>query len=895
MKNKATEKQYHAPRKRITRALELITTTGNFGIGAQLILLMAALYLVSVYSYLLFHTLAEIISVVIAFGIFTVIWNSRKYAENDYFLIIGTAFAAAASIDVLHTLAYRGMGVFAISGANLPTQLWIAARYITGASIFAAPFLLRKQFAPKKILALYASITAAILSSIFYFKIFPAAFIEGIGLTPFKKISEYIICLLMIGGLWGLYRERHTFYKRIYHLLFLSIVGMILAELVFTLYGTVTDGLNLGGHLLKVAAFYLSYLAIVEMGIMKPYRTLFKELKDSEVALRESEGRYRTLIEYLPSGILVHRDGVILYANPEAIKILGAQKSEDLLGKNIMDRILPQYRNDIRERTKQIQEQTAHGTPKEMKIMRLDGQVIDIGSTALYVEYEGKPAVQAIIKDITEKKLADQKILHLASFPNLNPSCILELDFSGAVTFHNNSIDAALKKLKEEGNYSLFMPEDMDKILASAETHDEEPLYREVKVKDEIFGESVHVVQALRVVRIYANNITKRKEAEAKLEQHSKELEKAMEDLKKFQLAVSGASDHIVITDIDGHILYANKAVEKITGHSHKDIIGKRPSLWGNQMSKDFYDKLWQTIKEEKMPYSGEIVNIRKNGEKYVAQIEVAPLFDDEKNLYGFIGIERDITRLKEIDRAKTEFVSLASHQLRTPLSSISLSAELLLRGGEANMDDRQRHFVEEIRESAGHMTELVNALLNISRIELGTFVVKEEPMQVLDDVDKTIRELEFQIAAKRIRIAKQYDKDIPQILFDRGIFRMIFENLLTNAIKYTDEEGKVTVEVEQAGDDVILLKVKDTGCGIPKSQQDKIFTKLFRAENAKEMTTDGAGLGLYIAKSVAQKAGADLWFESEEGVGTTFFFSIPINRPVEESETMQVEGVAAQ
>jgi PAS domain S-box-containing protein len=155
------------------------------------------------------------------------------------------------------------------------------------------------------------------------------------------------------------------------------------------------------------------------------------------------------------------------------------------------------------------------------------------------------------------------------------------------------------------------------------------------------------------------------------IETEKNKIESLAGDLEKFKLAVDNASDHIVITDPDGVILYANRAVEKITGYSHSEVIGNKPSLWGKQMPEEFYNNLWKTIKEEKTNFIGELNNRRKNGEIYVAEASISPILNSNNKVIFFVGIERDITLLKEISDAKTEFVSVASHQLRTPLTGI--------------------------------------------------------------------------------------------------------------------------------------------------------------------------------------------------------------------------------
>jgi len=349
-------------------------------------------------------------------------------------------------------------------------------------------------------------------------------------------------------------------------------------------------------------------------------------------------------------------------------------------------------------------------------------------------------------------------------------------------------------------------------------------------------------------------------------------------DLQKFQLAVENASDHIIITNTDGNILYANKAAEIITGYSKKEMLGRKSGdLWGGKMDKAFYQKMWKTIKEEKKVFVGELTNKRKGGEKYEVQLRISPVLDEKGNEIFFVGIERDITREKQIDKAKTEFVSLASHQLRTPLTSINWYAEMLLSGDAGKLNDDQKQFVNEIHVGNQRMVDLVNALLNVSRIDLGTFAIEPALTNIVEIAKSVLAELKPQIQKKQIKVEEKYDKDMPLIKIDPKLTRIIFQNLLSNAVKYTPVKEKISLNVTKTKKD-LLIEVADNGYGIPKSQQSKIFTKLFRADNVQKKDVEGTGLGLYIVKSIIEKSGGKIWFESEENNGTTFFVTVPLS-----------------
>jgi len=349
-------------------------------------------------------------------------------------------------------------------------------------------------------------------------------------------------------------------------------------------------------------------------------------------------------------------------------------------------------------------------------------------------------------------------------------------------------------------------------------------------------------------------------------------------DLEKFKMAVDDASDHIVITDREGIVIYGNKALGKITGYSPEEAMGKKAAvLWKMPMPQEFYEKMWKRIKTEKKPYVGEIRNRRKSGEEYDAAISISPVLDKKGEIVFFVGIERDITKEKMIDRAKSEFVSLASHQLRTPLSSVNWYTEMLLAGDAGNINAEQKKYLEEVYHANKRMVDLVGALLNVSRLELGTFMIEPKMSDICEFANSVVVELQPMIERKKLKVITKYDNSLPQISVDPKLTRIIFQNLLSNAAKYTPENGNITLEIEKSGLDA-KITVTDTGCGIPEAVKSKVFTKLFRADNAREIDSDGTGLGLYIIKSIVDQSGGKIWFESAENKGTTFYVTIPLS-----------------
>lgn len=233
--------------------------------------------------------------------------------------------------------------------------------------------------------------------------------------------------------------------------------------------------------------------------------------------------------------------------------------------------------------------------------------------------------------------------------------------------------------------------------------------------------------------------------------------------------------------------------------------------------------------------------------------------------------------KLKEVDRAKSEFVSLASHQLRTPPSAIKWFAEMLLNEKAGKIiDERQKKYLQEIAYNNKRMIDLVNQLLNVSRVELGTFAIEPRPTDISNVAEEALEELAPQIVKKELNAIKDFDENMPLINTDPALLRIIFQNLISNAAKYTPEKGTIQLTIKKETEN-FFIKVADNGCGIPKNQQPKIFTKLFRADNAREIDPDGTGLGLYIVQSIVKEMGGAIRFESEENKGSAFYVVLPL------------------
>lgn len=234
-----------------------------------------------------------------------------------------------------------------------------------------------------------------------------------------------------------------------------------------------------------------------------------------------------------------------------------------------------------------------------------------------------------------------------------------------------------------------------------------------------------------------------------------------------------------------------------------------------------------------------------------------------------------DITRQKQIDQVKTEFVSLASHQLRTPISSLKWNIELLTSERTGTLNEKQQKYTEKIERAAERMDALVADFLNVSKLELGTFAPRAKQLDIKMQFESIFDEFIEKIESKGLQVLTNYDESIPTMVVDKRLFRMVMSNLISNAVKYTPNGGTVTVGYS-GNNRRITFTIADTGMGVPKADQEMLFTKLFRAKNAREQVPDGTGLGLYVVKQAVEVMKGEISFVSKENEGTTFEVVLP-------------------
>lgn len=235
-----------------------------------------------------------------------------------------------------------------------------------------------------------------------------------------------------------------------------------------------------------------------------------------------------------------------------------------------------------------------------------------------------------------------------------------------------------------------------------------------------------------------------------------------------------------------------------------------------------------------------------------------------------------DVTQQKAIDQAKSEFVALASHQLRTPIAAVRWNVELLQMKLKDSLGEKSAEYLTKIENNVSRMNNLINDFLSVSKLEIGTFATDKIEIKLDDFLDSVLEEHDPTIVSKQIKVLRTYDPEDFTIKTDERLLHIIANNLISNAVKYTNDSGAVEVSYISVGREVELT-VTDDGIGIPIGEQERLFSKFYRATNAQGHKAEGTGLGLYIVKEAVEKLGGRISVASEENVGTKFTVNLPV------------------
>lgn len=364
----------------------------------------------------------------------------------------------------------------------------------------------------------------------------------------------------------------------------------------------------------------------------------------------------------------------------------------------------------------------------------------------------------------------------------------------------------------------------------------------------------------------------------------SKELQKSIamdvavsSDQLYVQLYKNSPVPYLLI-DMEGHIKSANIAAVRMLGVTQAKVRGM--NVFGRLQCDDL-ERLDVMVEKFRsgISVSDKMVQLKRPDKREAwALLSLFTFTDAAGQKIGLLTLV-DITKQKKAEDAKSEFVSLASHQLRTPIAGMKWSAELLLVDDPERLSERQRKYIDRLLTSVQRMALLVDDFLRVSRFELGTFQAEYKQVALPALIEDVMEEQSSRVTQKQIEVKTFFDEKVGTIVTDPNLIRMIVTNLYSNAVKYTREQGTIHVGFA-CKDDNVVITVADNGMGIPAEDQDEIFSKLFRATNAVRNVPDGTGLGLYIVREAVSVLKGNITFSTTENVGTTFEVTLPLELP---------------
>ncbi len=633
----------------------------------------------------------------------------------------------------------------------------------------------------------------------------------------------------------------------------------------------------------------------------------------------EAEDKFRLLIENISDVVWSMNDtGTFTYVSPNVTNVLGFTADELYTNPkawasqiNTEDVSLVQKAyDDLFSQNKGFNIEFRYKT-KAGKPIWLQNR-----SNKMYEKYGTKYA-DGVLTDITQKKADLEKYQFQSQLLETVNRAIVFTDVNGKIMYWSKFAEVFYGWTKEEAmgkslidlTWSKESKEKskdiMERLQKGLSWAGEYTVQRKDGTQFTVIGSSSPFYNDQRkMIGIVGMtvDISSRKEAEDQLKERTHELEvnqkhmiKLLSDLEdeknKVTAIVTSIGEGVFVTDVKGTITLMNREAEKLVGYTMNEAIGKDYSQIFKFALEDGtdYPSVIKNVMEtgQVQQSSQDVLLINKNGSKIPVTDSAAPIKNERGETFGCVVVLRDVTEEREINRIKTEFVSVASHELRTPLSTINWYIELVLTES-GPLSEEQRNYLQEAYIGGQNMVKLVNSLLNVARIESNTFMVEPAPVNVVEIVQEVLNELKPRIEDKHLHVTVD-NQQIPVILLDPNLTNIIIHNLVVNAIKYTLANGSIAISLKivkqkefvtnyQVDTDSLLIQISDTGMGIPKNQQSKIFTKMFRADNVRKADTEGTGLGLYMIKSLIERNNGKIWFASEENKGTTFFVVLPLS-----------------
>jgi len=635
--------------------------------------------------------------------------------------------------------------------------------------------------------------------------------------------------------------------------------------------------------------------------------TLWREKLELEEKIRESEEHYRTVVDNSSDAIIIHCEGRIVFVNPAAIELTGASSLHDLIGKPVIEFVHPDEREFISKHILEILKNEKPSSWLEERYIRIDGSIINVEAISTSTTFNGKPSLQVIIHDITERKKAEEAFRESeARYKELSKQLEAILDHIPGLVFYkdtknnfirvNKYLALAHGKEKEElegKNLSDFYPEedatkyqqdDLEVINSGIAKLNIEETWQTAEglkwvntSKIPFAGDNGEFIGIIGM----SIDITERKRAE----------ETISNERLLLRTLIDNVPDSIYSKDLACRKTLVNLTELRFMGvKSESEVLGKDDfDFYPKELAERFFADDQSVMQSEMPVLNREEYILDENGLKRWLLTSKLPLRDIDGRIIGLVGIGRDITErkqaeqeikhkneeLQKLNSEKDKFFSIIAHDLRGPFSGF-LGLTLVMAEELPSLTMAQvQELAISMKNSATNLYSLLENLLQWARMQQGAIPFTPEVVQLKLLIDECIAITLETARNKGIDISYNI-QEITAVFVDRNMLQTVIRNLVSNAIKFTTRGGAIDIFAEISNDENVVISVKDTGIGMSREMVDNLFRPDVRTSRPGTENEPSTGLGLMLCKEFTEKNGGKIWVESEVGKGSVFYFSVP-------------------
>jgi len=624
-------------------------------------------------------------------------------------------------------------------------------------------------------------------------------------------------------------------------------------------------------------------------------------IKDMEASLLDAETRYRKLVEMAPDLTCVITDGIITLMNSAGAEMLHAEDPASFIGKSFDAYIHPDFRDIFHEEIEHLFEEEW----MPVRLVRNDGVSIDAELSAMPFSERGLKTVMLVARDTSDRKRAAEALIHrdvqLQGIMETVVDGIITIDEQGIVQSFNPAAEKIFGHRAHEvigNNVKMLMP------APYADAHDGYLHRYHETLNPTIIGTGREAVGLRKNGGTFPLDLAV---SELKRDGQSlfigvvrdiserKKNERALQESReRYELAISGAGEGIWDWDLHSDQLYISAKIRDLTGYKTNFIKAKswlrliHPDDRG-----DYQYRLTRHLKGETSSFFAECRLRHKNGGARWIRISGMALRDKAGWVYRMAGSVGDITQRIEFQhqlieakeraeiasRVKTEFLANMSHELRTPLNAIIGFSDVMLSGLFGAIEPRYQEYIGNIRDSGSHLLAVINDILDVSRIEAGRMELRPERVAVTELVEAATRLIRDRASEAGLSLTRRIPKNLPDLMVDSQRLKQVLLNILSNAVKFTPEGGKLVVKASVTKTDELVIAISDTGIGMSKAEIATALTPFGQVDSKLARKFEGTGLGLPLTKSFVELHGGKLVIESSPRVGTTVSVHIPAAR----------------